>query len=140
MTYHSKRDYLNFFLVTFLAIVAFFNPVTVPTLKVLCVLASIFTFYFAMTIYTATIDRDSIQYTRKFFSFTISQRFVPVESIEKIEKIRFTMKLHQKDGKSIHFAMYTPEFISKIEEFCAQHGILIEVKESKKKAGFNKNN
>lgn len=42
------------------------------------------------------------------------------------------MKLHQKDGQSIHFGIYSPEFISKLEEFDAQHSILIEEEKSKK--------
>ena len=87
-----------------------------------------------MTIHTATIKKDSIQYSIKFFSFTISQRSIPVESIEKIEKIRYTLKLHHKDGKNIHFAMYSPEFISAVEEFCTQHNIYIVEKESKENA------
>lgn len=91
-------------------------------------------FLFAMTTHTVTINKDSIQYSKKFFSFTISQRSVRVESIEKIEKITYTMKLHHKDGKSIHFAMHSPEFISAMEEFCAQHNISIVGKESKKNA------
>ena len=87
-----------------------------------------------MSIHTTTIKKDSIQYSIKFFSFTISQRSIPVESIEKIERIRYTLKLHNKDGKNIHFKMYSPEFISAVEEFCAQHNISIVGKESKKTA------
>lgn len=140
MVYHSKRDYLNCFTVTFLAVVAFFNPTTVTTLKVLAVLAAISVFFVAMTTYTATIEKDSIQYVRNFFSITISQRSIPVESIEKIVKIKFTLKLHQKSGKNIHFAMYSPEFISAMEAFCAQHAIPIDCKEKKKTASVTKNN
>ena len=132
MEFHSKQEYLYFLSITFLALITIFNPSTVPSLKVLCVLTSITVFFFAMTTYTATINKDSIQYTKKLFSFTISQRLVRVESIEKIEKITYTMKLHNKDGKNIHFAMYSPEFISAMEAFCAQHNIPIVRKESKK--------
>lgn len=132
MVFHSKRDYLNFSLFTFGMLMAIFNPTTVPSLKVLCVLAVITIFFFAMMTHTATINKDSIKYATKFFSFTISQRLICVESIEKIEKINYTMKLHHKDGKSIHFAMHSPEFILAMEEFCAEHTISIVGKESKK--------
>ena len=132
MEFHSKRDYLYFSIFAFAQLIAIFNPTTVSSLKVLCVLALIQVFFFTLTTYTATINKDTIQYTKKFFSFTISQRSVHVESIEKIEKITYTMKLHNKDGKNIHFAMYSPEFISAMEAFCAQHNIPIVGKESKK--------
>lgn len=36
--------------------------------------------------------------------------------------------------KAKYFAMYSPEFISAMEEFCAQHNIPIVGKESKKNA------
>ena len=139
MVYHSKRDYLNCSIVTFMAVVAVFNPTTVTTLKFLCVLAAISVFFVTMTTYTATIEKDSIQYVRQFFSFTIHNVQVPVESIEKIKKIKFTLKLYQKDGKSIHFAMYSPEFISAMEAFCAQQAIPIESAEKKKNATLTKN-
>lgn len=132
MEFHSKREYLHFLTFTFMGIIAIFNPTTVSAIKILFALVFITVFYFTMTIHTATIKKDSIQYSIKFFSFTISQRSIPVESIEKIEKIKYTMKLHHKDGKNIHFAMYSPEFISAVEEFCAQHNISIVEKESKK--------
>ena len=132
MEFHSKREYLHFFTFTFAGIITIFNPTITSGLKILFVLALIVAFYFTMTIHTATIKKDSIQYLIKFFSFTISQRSIPIESIEKIEKIRYTLKLHHKDGKNIHFAMYSPEFISAVEEFCAQHNISIVEKESKK--------
>ena len=134
MEFHSKREYLYFFSITFFALISIFNPTTVPLLKVLCALTLITVFFFAMTTYTATINKDSIQYSKKLFSFTLSQRLVRVESIEKIEKITYTMRLHNKDGKNIHFAMYSPEFISAMEAFCAQHNIPIVRKESKKNA------
>ena len=134
MEFHSKRDYLLLSLLTFSQLIAIFNPTTVPSLKVLCVLALILVFFFTLTTYTATINKDSIQYSKKFFSFTISQRSVRVESVEKIEKIRYTMKLHHKDRKIIHFAIHSPEFISAMEEFCTQHNISIVEKKSKKNA------
>lgn len=134
MQFYSKREYLQLLSFTFVGIITIFNPTIVLTLKILFVLVFIPVFYFTMTIHTATIKEDSIQYLIKFFSFTISQRAIPVESIEKIEKIRYTMKLHHKDGKNIHFAMHSPEFISAVEEFCAQHNISIVKKESKKNA------
>ena len=134
MEFHSKKEYLYFALFTFVQLMAIFNPTTVPSLKVLCVLGSITVFFFAMTTHTVSINKDSIQYSKKFFSFTISQCSVRVESVEKIEKIRYTMKLHNKDGKNIHFAMHSPEFISAMEEFCTQHNISIVEKKSKKNA------
>ncbi|MEK4700201.1 hypothetical protein MKX47_11440 [Solibacillus sp. FSL R7-0668] len=132
MAFHSKRDYLNLSIVTFMTLIAIFNPTTVLSLKVLCVLAFLTVFFFAMMTRTATINKDSIKYETNFFSFTISQRLICLASIEKIEKINYTMKLHHKDGKSIHFAMHSPEFISAMEEFCAEHTISIVDKESKK--------
>ena len=125
MEFHSKRDYLLLSLLTFAQLMAIFNPTIGPALTVLCVLALITVFYFTITTHTATINKDSIQYSKKFFSFTISQRSVRVESVEKIEKIRYTMKLHHKDRKIIHFAIHSPEFISAMEEFCTQHNISI---------------
>lgn len=134
MQFYSKREYLQLLSFTLFGVITVFNPTIVLTLKLLFVLTFIPVFYFTMTIHTATIKKDSIQYLKKFFSFTISQRVIPVESIEKIEKIRYTMKLHCKNGKNIHFVMHSPEFISAIEKFCAQHNISIVKKESKKNA------
>lgn len=134
MQFYSKRDYPQLLIFTSFGIITIFNPTIVLTLKILFVLVFITIFYFTMAIHTVTINKDCVQYSVKFFSFTISQRSIPVESIEKIEKIKYTMKLHHKDGKNIHFAMYSPEFISAMEEFCAQHNISIVEKESKKNA------
>lgn len=133
MTFHSKMNYLNFLTVTFVAITAVLNPTIVTGLKVLSILAVMLVFYFEMNTFTVTIEHDSIEYTRKFLSFTKSQQLIPVESIEKFEKIRYTMKLHQKNGQNIHFGIYAPDFISKLEEFSAHHSIPIEEKKSKKK-------
>lgn len=60
MEFHSKRDYLNFSLFTFVALIAIFNPTTVHLLKVLCVLALITIFFFAMKTHTATIKRITL--------------------------------------------------------------------------------
>jgi hypothetical protein len=59
MTFHSKKDYLNFSLVTLTGIIAFFNPNTVTSLKVVCVLAAISVFYVLMNTFTVTIESDS---------------------------------------------------------------------------------
>lgn len=109
MQFYSKRDYPQLLIFTSFGIITIFNPTIVLTLKILFVLVFITIFYFTMAIHTVTINKDCVQYSVKFFSFTISQRSIPVESIEKIEKIKYTMKLHHKDGKNIHFAMYSPD-------------------------------
>ena len=59
MTFHYKKDYLYFSLLTLVAIIAFFNPNTVVSLKIVCVLAAISTFYIAMNTFSVTIKSDS---------------------------------------------------------------------------------
>lgn len=86
MEFHSKRDYLYFSIFALTQLIAIFNPTTVSSLKVLCVLFLIMIFYFTMTTHTVIINKDSIQFSKQLFSFTFSQRSVRVESIEKIEK------------------------------------------------------
>ena len=133
MTFHYKKNFLYYSLLTLVAIIAIFNPNTMVSLKIVCVLAAISGFYIAMNTFSVTIKSDSIEYTRKFFSYTKSQQLIPVESIKKFEKIKSTIKLYKKDGQSIHFDIYSPEFISKLEKFSAQHSIPIEETKSKKK-------
>lgn len=131
MEFHSKRDYLYFWIFSLTQLLAIFNPTIVSSLKVLCVLALILVFYFAMTTHTVIINKDSIQFSKQLFSFTFSQRSVRVESIEKIEK-KYTTKLRRKDGKRISFGVHSPEFISALEEFCTLHNISIVDKLSKR--------
>ena len=131
MEFHSKRDYLYFSMFTLVQLMAIFNPTTVSSLKVLCVLALILVFYVAMTTHTVMMKKDSIQFSKQLFSFTFSQRSVHVESIEKIER-KYTTKLRCKDGKRISFGIHSPEFTSALEEFCAQHNISIVEKKSKR--------
>ena len=132
MTFHFKKKFLYFSLVTLVAIITSFNPNTVTSLKIVCILAAISGFYIVMNTFTVTIESDSIEYTRKFFSYTKSQQLIPVESIKKFEKNKSTIKLYKKDGQIIHFDIYSPEFISKIEEFSTQHSIPIEEEKLKK--------
>ena len=131
MEFHSKRDYLYFSMFALTQLMPIFNPTTVSSLKVLCVLFLIMMFYFTMTTYTVIINKDSIQFSKQLFSFTFSQRSVRVESIEKIEK-KYTTKLRRKDGKRIYFGVHSPEFISALEEFCTLHNISIVDKLSKR--------
>ena len=129
--FHSKRDYLYFSIFAFAQLMPILNPTTVSSLKVLCVLGLVMIFYFTMTTHTVIINKDSIQFSKQLFSLTFSQRSVRVESIEKIERKYITM-LRRKDGKSISFEIYSPEFTPALEEFCTLHNISIVDKLSKR--------
>lgn len=126
MVFHSRREYGFFIGYTVVAGMAVLNPTTATALKGLCVLAFIGMFYFALQVETATIQQEAIHYTKKLFAWTISERLIHAESIERVEKIKYTLKLYEKGGKHIHFAIHSPEFIAAVEAFCAQHCIPME--------------
>ena len=73
MTFHYKKDYLYFSLVTFVAITSVLNPTIVTGLKVLSILAVMLAFYFEMNTFTVTIESDSTRvYSKVFLIYKIS--------------------------------------------------------------------
>lgn len=134
MQFHSKREYVQLLLFALFGMITIFNPTIVLSLKQLFVVVFLIGFFFTMTRQRVTITKDSIQHAIEFLSFTILHRLIPVESIEKIEKINDKMKLHHKHDKNINFAIDSPEFISAIEAFCVEHHISIMENDAKKKA------
>ena len=127
MTFQSKRNYLVILLTVFTLISTTLNPSSLMMFKISGTILGFLALLQLCITYKATVEKDAILYEHQIFFITYKHRYIPVESIEKIELHKDLLKIHWNLGKSFYFSIHTYEFIMEIEKLAELHNIPFEL-------------